>query len=101
MRGGSDSNIIAVTYCSGNRSRGGRREYAEVQLYVEGEGVGCFDRVLSSGREMDSSRGSMHLSKKSSNRRQARGRGSGTVMSSYLVSVIPPWYCKPQWEILE
>ena len=36
--------MVAVMVCSGNGSRGGsRREYSEVRLCVEGEGVGRFD----------------------------------------------------------
>ena len=59
--------------------------------------------VLSIGRELDRSRGSMHLRGKSSTCSHAAGsrqqasvsgiRVLGTVTPSYLV-VVPPWYCK-------
>jgi len=42
MRVWSDVSIAAVTVCSGNGSRGEKREYAEVRVSVEGQGVRCF-----------------------------------------------------------
>ena len=48
--GWSDSSMIAVTVCSGDGSRGERREdaerreFAKFRLWVEGEPVGRFNR---------------------------------------------------------
>ena len=48
MTGWSSNSVIVVTVCSssGSGSRGGRQEYPEVRLYVEGGRTGRFDRGI-------------------------------------------------------